>query len=416
MIMTKPIHEMSEGEYREFHKSSTPDEWAAAHKADEKRRRAAAKRAGAARLRNAPKLNEMTAREKDAFYRTAGKDELVDAANAEDKRIKGEAKKSAPARKTAPRRVVVNRASAGQNVPIQAGRVENSTTVTGGTVRTSGTSSSSKGAKKAAAPRGGSRTTFHNSPGSVVGMQAGNINGATVVVSSNIAATPAPPRPRPAADPAPAAAPAPAAKKTTAKKVVKKAPAKQTAAEVPSTPPKPDVAAAVAQVQADQAKRLAAEEKARKAAARAATRPGLPEQGPEVTGLPLPGQLPKTQAAKKVVKKAPARPPMTFAARHRKVRRVIRLIRRKPHHAAGLALVFLATGAVHVAIRTTRFGGRRAWSGLRAMGRGYDQYRRMAKAAKLEHRHAGCPKCGGTGVIPLRAADGSYAGSRPCRR
>lgn len=412
--MAKPIHEMSEDEYREFRRSSTPDEFHAAHEADNKRRKTEAKRAEAARLRNAPKLHEMTDAEKDHFYRTASHQERFDAADAETRRMNAQRKKAAPARKTAPRRVVINKAVSGQSVPIQAGRTENSTVVTGGTARASGSSSSSQGAKKAAAkktaaPRGGGRPVFNNAPGAVVGMQAGDINGGTVVVNSNLSAPPATGQ-----TPAPAA---PAAKKTAAaKKTVKKAPAKKAAAEVPPGPPRPDVAAAVAQVQADQAKRLAAEEKARKAAARAATRPGLPpEQEPEVTGLPLPTQLPKTQAAKKAVKKAPARPPMTFAARHRKVRRALRLVRRKPHVALGLVLVFAGTGLFHVAVRSARFGGRKSWAGLKAMGRGYDQYRRMARAAKLQHKHAGCEKCKGTGVITLRASDGSYAGSRSCR-
>ena len=359
-------------------------------------------------------LSDMTDDELHRHYTTASSEELRAAAVAEQAKMDA-AKR--PARKTAPRRVVINRAGAGQSVPIQAGRSEGNTTVRGGTVKKAAASKSAS-AKKAAPRSGGHSTATFINNGATVGLQAGSVDGATVVVNTNGSSSstqvhrPSSPAPAEQAAPAKKTTPAPAKKAApAAKKVVKKAPAKKTPAkDIPSTPPKPSVADAVAQVKADQEKRLAAEEKARKAAARAATRPGQPEQGPQVTGLPLP----KT-AAKKVVKKAPARPPVTFAARHRKVRRAIRLIRRKPHHALGLTLVFLGTGAFHIATRAGRYGGRKSLAGLKAMGRGYDQYRRMARAAKLEHKHAGCSRCGGTGTIPLRAPDGSYAGSQACR-
>ena len=357
-------------------------------------------------------LSDMTDEERYRHYKTASGPELIAAAAAEQEKTAA-AKKSA-ARKAAPRRAVVNRAGAGESVAVQVGHVENGP---------------ARGAANKTARGGGRTTTFVNN-GATVGVQGADITGATVFIGSGtVSSSSAPSRPADRAPAAPAkkAAPAPepvkkavakkaapptpaapAATKAAAKKVVKKAPAKKAAAaQAPTGTVKPDVAAAVAQVQADQAKRLAAEEKARKAAARAAARTGQVEQGPQVTGLPLP----KT-AAKKVVKKAA--PPMTFKARHARVRRAIKLIRRKPHHALGIAALFLATGAVHVGIRVTRSGTRRAWAGLTAMGRGYDQYRRMARAAKAEHKHAGCHRCGGTGVVPLRGPDGSYAGSRSC--
>ncbi len=310
---------------------------------------------------------------------------------------KGAAKKAAAkkttaaAAKTASGRVVVNRAGAGATVPIQAGRIEGSTTVRGGAAKKT---TASKSAKKSA-PRTGS------GPSKVVNIgpaavQAGNINGAHVVINSTSQARPSAP-----------------AKKAPAKKVAPPADAQSRAALAAAkksarTPSDGSerLAEAVDAVKRDQQRAAVPAKKT--AAPTAAT--AAKKTAAKKTAAPAGAQtLAKKTAAKKTAAK-PRRRPISARARAQRIHRHLRWARKHP---------------VLAAVALTIYGGRLARRGAsapwRAALRRFKARQARARQARpgrgsgraVVSTHADCPRCKGTGVIPIHV-NGRLAGSTPC--